>query len=497
MMELASNLAPVWLLLGGVAIGAVLAALAAAWRMAALRIELVRGDAAIDALEARLAETRAARDDGEARAQAQMQRAAALDRELAELRAAHAARLESIQQLQASFDQSRVQLRHEFQSLASQILEEKGRHFQRDSQHSLDVMLKPLREQIDRFQARVNQVHDETVRGNASLGAEIRRVAELGLRISDEAGNLATALKGQKKTAGNWGEVQLERALELAGLMKGDHYDAQPRMRDGQGAQRQPDFVIRLPDGKHIVIDSKVSLVDYERAVAASDEAALQASMDAHVRAVRNHIDDLSNKDYSNLVGVRSPGFVLMFLPIEPAYIEAMKHSRELFDYGYQRNVVMVSHTTLMPILKTVANLWMVARSNEQAHELSARAGDVYNQVAVVAERLRKLGETLDTVSRHYNSAVTAVAGQQGLYGKVSRFGELSSRAHRSLPALEPLNADFEVERLVLAASEAPSDVISDASSETSAEAPSEAPPAYSTFDSSMKTRANPDPKNL
>src|SRR5690606_7947222 len=144
--------------------------------------------------------------------------------------------------------------------------------------------------------------------------------------------------------------------------------------------------------------------------------------LDAHVRAVRNHIDDLSGKDYSNLIGMHSPSFVLMFMPVESAYIAALKHDPGLFDYGYQRNVVMVSHTTLLPMLKTVANLWRIARGNEQAHELSARAAEVYNQVVVVAERLKRLGGTLDTVSRQYNDAVRAVAGQQGLYGKASRF---------------------------------------------------------------------------
>jgi DNA recombination protein RmuC len=198
------------------------------------------------------------------------------------------------------------------------------------------------------------------------------------------------------------------------------------------------------------VLDSKVSLVDYDRAIAAESEAERHAALDAHVKAVKNHIDDLSGKDYSNLIGMHSPSFVLMFMPIEPAYIEAMKHNKELFNYGYQRNVIMVSYTTLMPILKTVANLWMVARSNEQAQELSNRAGDIYNQVVVVAERLERLGNTLGTASKHYNDTVTAVAGQQGLYGKVSRFNELSSKANKTMPSLEPVHKDFEVEKLAL-----------------------------------------------
>ncbi|HWK71683.1 MAG TPA: DNA recombination protein RmuC [Burkholderiaceae bacterium] len=417
--------------------------------------QLARSESTVQNLQERLEEARLSVTVKDADYQLLAQRHAQLDKELAELRVVHAERQASFQEMKAGFEHSRAQLKTEFQNLANQILEEKGRTFAQTSQSSLDALLKPFREQIDGFQQRVNQVHDETLRGNVSLGSEIRRVLEVGLKISAEANTLATALKGDKKATGNWGEVQLERALQLAGLAKGDHYESQPRFKDGQGNNRQPDFVVKLPDQKHIVIDSKVSLVDYDRAIAAETDAQLRDALDAHVKAVRNHIDDLARKDYSNLIGMRSPSFVLMFMPIEPAYIEAMKHNRDLFDYGYQRNVVLVSHTTLMPILKTVANLWMVARSNEQAHELSARAGEIYNQVVVVAERLKKLGETLDTVSRHYNSTVTAVAGQQGLYGKASRFGELSSKANRTMPALAPLHADFEGEKLELIASEA------------------------------------------
>ncbi|MFW7340945.1 DNA recombination protein RmuC [Pollutimonas sp. H1-120] len=417
--------------------------------------QLARSESTVQSLQERLEEARLSVTVKDADFQLLAQRYAQLDKELAEMQAVHAERQASFQEMKTSFEQSRAQLKMEFQNLANQILEEKGKTFAQNSQSSLDALLKPFREQIDGFQQRVNQVHDETLRGNVSLGSEIKRVLEVGLRISAEANTLATALKGDKKATGNWGEVQLERTLQLAGLVKGDHYESQPRFKDEQGNNRQPDFVVKLPDQKHIVIDSKVSLVDYDRAIAAETEAEIRGALDAHVKAVRNHIDDLARKDYSNLIGMRSPSFVLMFMPIEPAYIEAMKHNRELFDYGYQRNVILVSHTTLMPILKTVANLWMVARSNEQAHELSARAGEIYNQVVVVAERLKKLGETLDTVSRHYNSTVTAVAGQQGLYGKASRFSELSSKANRTMPALEPLHADFEGERLELIASEA------------------------------------------
>ena len=267
-------------------------------------------------LRQRLDETQESLGAKEQALRSESAHAAALDKELAELRITHQEKLAALEAGRQWLEQARQQLKVEFQNLANQILEEKGRSFAANSQQSLDALLKPFREQINGFQQRVNQVHDEAVRGNASLGAQIRQVLDIGVRMSTEANTLASALKGDKKTAGNWGEIQLENALQQAGLAEGDHYEAQPRFHDQQGQARQPDFVVKLPDRKHMVLDSKVSLVDYDRAIAAETEPERQAALEAHVKAVRNHIDDLSKKDYSNLIGMRSPSFVLMFMPI-------------------------------------------------------------------------------------------------------------------------------------------------------------------------------------
>lgn len=369
---------------------------------------------------------------------------------LAREQAAHLEREKAYLAMKDELELSGERLKSEFQRLAAQVLHEKEHHFRSASHEALGVMLQPFREQLEAFQKRVNHVHDEAVRGNASLSTEVRRLAEVGLQMSREADTLARALKGDKKLMGSWGEIQLERSLQAAGLQRDVHYSAQARFKDADGAARLPDFLIRLPDDKHLVLDSKVSLVDYERALAAATDEERTAALDAHVRAVRNHIDDLARKDYSTLPGLGSPGFVLMFMPIEAAYMEALRHDPALFEHGSRRNVILVTHSTLMPVLKTVANLWMIARSNEQAQALADSAGDLYNQVAVVAERLKKLGDTLETVNRHYNSTVTAVAGQQGLHGKVARFRELSTRASRRMPELEPIASDVQNERLGL-----------------------------------------------
>ena len=346
-------------------------------------------------------------------------------------------------------ESSRTALKAELENIGQKLLSASGKTLETTNQKSLDSLLKPLGEKIDQFQTRVNQVHTDMIRNSASLSEQVKHLESVGLSMSGEANNLTRALKGDKKLVGNWGEAQLEKTLELAGLRRGEHFDAQVAFRDERGDKYLPDFIIRLPEGKNLIVDSKVSLVDYERAVAADTDAERTLSLEAHAKAVKQHIDSLSAKDYANLPGVQSPDFVLMFMPVEPAYIEVMRSQRELFNYGYQKNVVLVSHTTLMPILRTVANLWMIEHGNREAQEISSRAGDIYNTVCLLGERLFALGASISTTANKYNDALKAVQGKQGLVGKVSRFQSLSQRANRDFPsALAPI--DPEVERVEL-----------------------------------------------
>ena len=346
-------------------------------------------------------------------------------------------------------EESRMTLRTELEVIGQKLLSSSGKALETTNQKSLDSLLKPLAEKIDQFQSRVNQVHTDMVRNSASLSEQIKHLESVGVSMSGEAQNLTRALKGDKKLVGNWGEAQVEKTLELAGLRRGEHFDAQVAVKDERGDRHLPDFIIRLPEGKNLVIDSKVSLVDYERAVTAESDADRTTALDAHAKAVRHHIDALSAKDYANLPGMDSPDFVLMFMPVEPAYIEVMRSHRELFNHGYQKNVILVSHTTLMPILRTVANLWMIEHSNREAREISERAGDIYNTVCLLGERLLSLGTSISTTANKYNDAVKAVQGKQGLLGKVSRFQSLSQRANKSFPdALSPIEPYVEAIRL-------------------------------------------------
>lgn len=372
----------------------------------------------------------------------------ALYQELTELKTTLAEKEKHFSEQQQNFEQSKQQLGVEFQNLANRILDEKSRSFSQSNQTALETLLKPFREQIEGFQKRVNEIHSESVKGNAGLEAEIKKVLEIGLNMSQEASNLTSALKGEKKTLGNWGEVQLERALQVAGLEENVHYRAQAHFKDEQGGRNYPDFVLNLPDEKHLIIDSKMSLVAYESAVNSEDDFERERLLKEHISALKSHINDLHKKDYSNLIGMHSPNFVLMFIAVEPAYIEALKADPALFNYGYERNVIMVSHTTLMPILRTVANLWRIERGNAEAKEIAEKAGEIYNQICLVAERLSKLGNTLSTVSNQYNSTVTALVGQQGLVGKVERFKTLSAKANKTMPDVELLNNQVDLARL-------------------------------------------------
>ena len=334
----------------------------------------------------------------------------------------------------ALLEDAKKVLKLEFEKAAQTLVSQGEKTLASRNQESLDQLLKPLSEKIDGFQSRVNQVHTDLTGQNAVLKTQIKQLHDMGQVMSSEASNLTQALKGDKKLVGNWGEAQLERTLELAGLRRGEHYEAQQAFKGEDGQRFLPDFVIFLPQDKHVVIDSKVSLVDYERAITAEEDAVRTQALAAHANAVKRHIDQLSDKDYANLAGLQSPDFVLMFMPVEPAYIEIMRTNRDLFNYGYKKNVILVSHTTLMPILRTVANLWMVERSNEEAREISDRAGDIFNAVCLVAERMENVGSALSQTTKRYNDAVKSLVGRQGLHGKVDRFQTLSTRVSKSFP---------------------------------------------------------------
>ena len=355
---------------------------------------------------------------------------------------------EKLEALTVQFEQQKAELKNEFKVVSEEIIKERQKVLNEQNKENVGALLKPLKEEIQGFRKRVNEVHTETVRGNTSLEGEIKKVMEIGLKMRDEATRLTSALKGDSQKRGAWGEAQLERTLQMSGLVQGDHYEKRSSFRDEFGKQKQTDYLIKLPDNKHIIIDSKVSLISYDKAISAETEPKRQLAMDEYVKSVKKHIDDLASKDYANLSGINSPSFVLMFMPIEPAYIEALKHDKSLFGYGYDKQIILLSHTTLIPILRTVSNLWKMDKSHKEAGKISEKAGDIYNSVCSVFQRFEKLGQTLNTASNHYNEVVTALAGRQGLQGKVERFTQISKKASKEMPPLRLRHFQCETAKL-------------------------------------------------
>lgn len=332
-------------------------------------------------------------------------------------------------------EDSRETFRQEFEILANQIFENKHLAFDAQSKEGLTSLLAPFKEQLDTFRLRVDQVHTENVQGHTSLKGELDRLRELNQQITQEASNLTRALKGDKKIQGNWGEQKVELLLEQAGLRKGIEYGREQNFKDDDGNNLRPDFVVNLPEGKHIIIDSKVSLVDYAAYVAAESPEEGQPFLAAHVAALRNHIRSLSEKKYPELLQMDSPDFTFLFIAIEPAYLAAAAHSPLLFQEAYDRRIVLVTATTLFPVLRVVSNLWSLQRQNQSTQQLAEQAGRVYDKLRVFIEKMEKLGGQIETSQRTYKEAFdTLKDGKGSLVKTVDKFVDLGVKVSKKLP---------------------------------------------------------------
>jgi DNA recombination protein RmuC len=332
-------------------------------------------------------------------------------------------------------ENARKRMSEEFQNLANRILEEKGKAFSAQSQTSLDALLKPVREQLDGFRRKVEEVHLHDTRERASLREQLELLKQLNQQMNDEARNLTRALKGDKKAQGNWGELVLEKVLEQCGLRAGHEYEVQGSYRDEQNRLLRPDVVVHLPEGKDIVIDSKVSLVAWTEFVAAEDEVARERALKAHVQAVRNHIGTLSAKDYAHLDGLRSLDFVLMFMPIEAAFMAAFQHDDKLFGVAFEKRIAVVTPTTLLATMRTVESLWRNERQNENARRIADQAGKVYDKLRGFLEDFEKLGHQLETVQKSYDGARRKLSeGHGNLVRQAQTFVELGVKVRKALP---------------------------------------------------------------
>lgn len=402
----------------------------------------------VQAIEAQqqLTESKATITQLEEKRQALQNRFDSLNREHAELETSQKERDDSHAKQLAQFEEQKQALSKEFENLANKIFDEKGKTFSETSKSTMDDVLKPFREQVEGFQKRVNEVHSESIKGNATLDAEIKKVLDVGIRMSDEASGLATALKGDKKALGTWSEVQAELLLEMSGLHEGREFHREANYKTDDNKDQRPDFVINLPNDKHLIIDSKMSLNSYVEATIAETEEERLAHMKAHVQAIRKHVKDLSDKNYPKLKGINCPEYVFMFIGNEPAYLAAFDHEPNLFQEAYRKGIAIVTPNTLLSSLRIVSHLWSIDKQNSNTKELAEQASKVYDKLRVFVGKMEKLGGQLTTAQKTYtDSWNTLKDGNGSLSKQVAKFVDMGVAVKEKLPASVAEGSDIEL----------------------------------------------------
>ena len=397
-------------------------------QQAALAVAAER-KAEVDGLRARLADAEARYGTANRDLHALGERHAALEAGGAEQARAAAEKL-------ALLEQADQRLREAFQNLAQQILEAKTERFREQSAEQLGGLLDPLKLQLKEFREAVTQTHANEQRERGMLVQEIRTLKELNQQISQDAINLTRALKGDSQAQGAWGEMVLERVLEASGLQAGREYELQSSFTDDDGRRQRPDAVVRLPEDKVIFIDAKVSLLAWERSVASHDTGEREAALREHLQSLRRHIDGLSGRNYTDIDGVRTLDFVLMFVPVEAAFIEAVRLDANLYSHALAKNISLISPSTLLATLRTIAHLWRIEQRNENAKEIARRAANLHDNFALLAQDLEGIGKQLRDAQDAHSRALRRLTegGKGSVVLQVKSLAELGVATKRALP---------------------------------------------------------------
>lgn len=346
---------------------------------------------------------------------------------------------ELLQNHKAEQEQVARQMRLEFEQLANRLFEEKSQRFSEQSAQQIHQTLAPLREKIREFEESIERKFSDETRDKTSLRKEIEQLLTLNQQLSQEARNLTAALKGQSKVQGDWGEYQLEVLLENAGLLRGEHFIPQTTFRNDDGQNKRPDYLIRLPQQRYLIIDAKVSLTAYERYFNEEDSSARNQHLQAHVNSLRNHVQMLGSKNYQTLHQIQTPDFVLLYVPLDSAVSTAMQAHPDLLREGLERNVVIVTNSTLAVILRIVAHIWRQEKQNRSALEIARQSGLLYDRLVAFVEDLRAIGDRLNGAQKAYDDAMrklsTGVRRGETLIGRAERIREMGARATRQLPS--------------------------------------------------------------
>ena len=319
----------------------------------------------------------------------------------------------------------------EFENLANKILEEKSTKFTEQNKLNITNILTPLKEKIEGFEKKVAESQKESIGMHSALKEQLNHLKDLNLQMSKEAVNLTKALKGDSKAQGDWGETQLQILLERANLAKDIHYTTQGGYRDDEGKLKKPDFIINLPEGRHLIVDSKVSLTSYEAYFNEENENNKDLHLKKHIESIRKHIKELSEKKYDSLYQINTPDYVLMFVPIEPAYLLALNHNNTLYLEALDKNVVLVSTSTLLATLSTVASMWRQENQKKNVLEIAHQAGRLYDQFVNLTDDLIKVGNQLKTVQGSYDTSMKKLTGKGNLVTKVEKIKQLGAKTSK------------------------------------------------------------------
>jgi len=332
---------------------------------------------------------------------------------------------EKLQEQQNEIEKRQVEMRKDFELMANRILDEKSKVFKEGNKQQLDTILTPLAEKIKSFEEKVGKSYESEQKERITLKTEIKHLLDLNKKLSEDAENLTKALKGDVKAQGNWGEVILEKILEGSGLTKGREYEVQASFLSEDGRRLQPDVVIHLPDNKKVIIDSKVSLLAYENYVAAENENEAEAALKRHLTSLRAHVKNLSDKHYENLTGENSLDFVLLFVPIEPAFLLAVQHDNKLFQDAFDKRIVIVSNSTLLATLRTIHSIWKSEYQNRNALEISRQATRMMEKFVNFTEDLTKIGQRISQTQNAYDDALKKINGRDNLINQAKKIEQL------------------------------------------------------------------------
>jgi DNA recombination protein RmuC len=323
----------------------------------------------------------------------------------------------------------------QFENLANKILEEKTGKFTEQNKTNLEAILNPLKDKIQQFEKKVDETHKKDIEDRASIQERIRNLVQTSNQISEDAKNLTKALKGDSKTQGNWGELILESILEKSGLVKDREYFVQQSFKDDMGSRFQPDVVVKFPDERTIIIDSKVSLTAYERFTSSENEEDQEKALNEHIGSIKKHIKELSEKKYQDLVDIKSLDFVMMFLPIEPAFLIAIQKEPDLWNFAYEKGILLISPTNLIAVLKMVSNFWNNERQNRNVMEIARQSGALYEKFLGFVNDLKEIEKKLDGAkTAHQNAMKKLSTGKDNLVSKVERIKKLGAKTEKELP---------------------------------------------------------------